>query len=58
MLAPNTSESTKSTKKIKNNTFAIEAAPAAIPPNPKIAATIAIIKNVTVQRNIRIEFNG
>jgi len=58
MLAPNTSESTKSTKKIKNKTFAIEAAPAAIPPNPKIAATIAMIRKVTVQRNIRLSFNG
>jgi hypothetical protein len=58
MLAPNTRDSTKSTKKIKNKTFAIEAAPAAIPPNPKIAATIAIIRNVTVQRNIRLSFNG
>ena len=58
MLAPNTSDSTKSTKKIKNNTLAIEAAPAAIPPNPKIAATIAIIRNVTVQRNISVKFNG
>ena len=54
MLAPNTSDSTKSTKKIKNKTFAIEAAPAAIPPNPKIAATIAMIRKVTVQRNIRL----
>jgi hypothetical protein len=52
MLAPNTSDSTKSTKKIKNKTFAIEAAPSAIPPNPKMAATIAMIRNVTVQRNI------
>jgi hypothetical protein len=58
MLAPNTNDSTKSTKKIKNKTFAIEAAPAAIPPNPKMAATIAIIRNVIVQRNIRIKFNS
>jgi hypothetical protein len=58
MLAPKTSESTKSTRKIKNKTFATEAAPAAIPPNPKIAATIAIIRKVTVQRNIRFKFNG
>jgi hypothetical protein len=56
MLAPNTSDSTKSTKKIKNKTLAIEAAPSAIPPNPKIAATIAIIRNVTVQRNIGFKF--
>jgi hypothetical protein len=56
MLAPNTSDSTKSTKKIKNKIFAMEAAPAAMPPNPKMAATIAIIRNVTVQRNIRMLF--
>jgi hypothetical protein len=58
MLAPNTSDSTNSTKKIKNRTLAIEAAPSAIPPNPKIAATIAMIRNVTVQRNIGFKFNG
>lgn len=38
--------------KTKNNTFAIDAAPAAIPPNPKIAAIIATIKNVNDQRSI------
>ena len=32
----------------------MEAAPAAIPPNPKIAATTAIIRNVIVQRNMVI----
>lgn len=45
-------ESTNSTIKIKNNTLAIPAALAAIPPNPKIAAMIATTKNITVQRNI------
>jgi hypothetical protein len=44
--------------KIKKRIFAIEAAPAAIPVNPKIAATMAMIKNVTVQRNILYEFEG
>ena len=39
--------------KIKNNTFAIEAALAATPPNPKIAAMIAMIKNPADQRNIK-----
>ena len=52
MLAPNTSDSTNKTRKIKNSTFAIEAAPSAIPPKPKMAATIAIIKKITDQRNI------
>ena len=43
-----------STMKIKKSTFAIPAAPAAIPPNPKIPAMIATIKNMTVHRNIYI----
>lgn len=37
---------------MKNRILAIEAAPAAIPPKPNIAATIATIRNTTVQRNI------
>ncbi len=37
---------------MKNNTFAILAAPAAIPPKPNIPATIARIIKMTVQRNI------
>lgn len=41
---------------MKNRIFAIEAAPAAIPPNPKTAAMMATIRNVTVQRNIMVEF--
>lgn len=36
--------------------FAIEAAPAAIPVNPKTAAISAITKNVNVQRNIYLKF--
>jgi hypothetical protein len=36
----------KRTMKIKNNTLAIPAAVAAIPPNPKIAAMIARIRNI------------
>lgn len=32
--------------------FAIVAAPAAMPVNPNTAAIIAMIRNVTVQRNI------
>lgn len=43
---------TKSARKIKKSTFAISAAPSAIPPNPKIAAMIAITKNITDQRSI------
>ncbi len=32
--------------------FAISVAPEAIPPNPKIAATIAIIRKITIKRII------
>ncbi|OEI82000.1 hypothetical protein BKP44_12615 [Formosa algae] len=52
VFRPVNREITNSTKNIKNNIFAIPAAPAAIPPNPKMAATIAKITNVTVQRSI------
>ena len=45
-----------STINIKNNTLAIVAAPAAIPPKPNIAAIIATTRNITVQRNIIISF--
>ncbi len=37
---------------MKKIIFAIVAAPAAMPENPNIAAMIAMIRNVTVQRNI------
>jgi hypothetical protein len=42
----------KSTKKIKNNILAMEAAPAAIPVKPNIAATIAIIKKIAAHLSI------
>jgi len=48
--------STNNTRKIKNNTLAIPAAPAAIPPNPKIAAIIATTRKIIVQRNISLIF--
>jgi len=42
----------------KNNTFAICEAIFATPPNPKNPATIAIIKKMTAQVNIRfLPFN-
>lgn len=53
---PAIKEIRNSTIKIKNNTLAIPAALAAIPPNPNIAAIIAITKNITVQRSIIISF--
>jgi hypothetical protein len=49
---PKIRERINSTRKMKNNTFAIPAAPAAIPPNPKIAAITATIRKITVHRNI------
>jgi hypothetical protein len=45
---------TKSTTKMKNNTFAIEAAASTIPKNPKIPATSAIIRKMTDHFNMRI----
>ena len=43
---------------MKNKTFAIEAAPDAIPPKPKIAAMMATTRNITVQRNISLKFKS
>jgi len=51
---PKIKDRRNSTIKIKNRTFAIDAAPAAIPPNPNTAAIIATTRNITVQRNITI----
>ena len=45
-LAPKIIVKRNSTRKIKNKTFAIEAAPAAIPPNPNMAAIIAMTKKI------------
>jgi hypothetical protein len=53
---PKIKDNKKSTIKMKNKIFAIEAAPDAIPPKPKTAAMMAIIKNMTVQRNISFKF--
>jgi hypothetical protein len=46
----------KSTMKIKKRILAIDAAPAAIPVNPKIPATIAIIKKMAAHLNICLNF--
>lgn len=46
MLAPNTSTTTNKTMKIKKNTFAMDAAPAAIPPKPNMPAITAMIKKM------------
>jgi len=42
--------------KIKNNTFAMEAAPAAIPVKPNIAAIIAITTKITAHFSMIINF--
>ena len=55
-VRPRIREIRNSTIKIKNNTFAIPAAPAAIPPKPNTPAMIAIMRKITVHRNIIINF--
>ena len=55
-LRPTIKLSTKRIRKMKNKILAILAAPAAIPPKPKIAAIIATTKKITVQRNITLSF--
>ncbi len=49
---PKTKEITNSTRNITNRSFAMPADAAAIPPNPKTAATSAMIRNTTAQPNI------
>jgi hypothetical protein len=49
---PKIKEITNSTRNIKNRSFAIPADAAAIPPNPKTAATSAMIRNTTAHPNI------
>lgn len=46
----------KSTIKIKKIILAISSAPEAIPPNPKMAAIIAITTKISVQRSIDLNF--
>ena len=49
---PKIKEITNSTRNIKNRSLAMPADAAAIPPNPKTAATSAMIRNTTAQANI------
>jgi len=53
---PNINDKINNTTNRKNINLAMPAAPAAIPPNPNIAATIATIRNINVQRNIELSF--
>ena len=47
---------TANTTNTKNKILAIPAAPAAIPPNQKSAATTANIKKINAQRNMLFQF--
>lgn len=47
ILAPSTSERTKSARKIKNNNLPTEATPPSISPNPKTAANSEITNSKT-----------
>ena len=49
---PKIKEIMNSTRNITNRSFAMPADAAAIPPNPKTAATSAMIRNITAQPNI------
>jgi hypothetical protein len=51
---PPIKEIRNNTIKMKNKIFAIEAAPAAIPKNPKAPATMATMRKISVQRNIAL----
>ncbi len=52
-FAPNIIAKRNNTIKMKNSTLAMEAAPAAMPVKPKMAATMAIIKNMTAYLSIK-----
>lgn len=52
IFAPNIKVRINKTMKIKNMTFAIVAAPAAIPVNPKMAAMIAITTKIIAHLSI------
>jgi len=56
IVPPNIRARRNNTKKMKKRIFAIDAAPAAIPVNPKIAATTAIIRKIAVHLSITIDF--
>src|SRR5258706_4334490 len=45
-------ETTNTTRKMKKRSLAISADPVAMPPNPKTAAMIAMMKNATAQRSM------
>jgi hypothetical protein len=55
-FAPKISVSTNKTTKMKNKTFAIDAAPALIPVKPNSPAMMATTKKIKAQRNILSNF--
>ena len=57
LLLPEINDTRKRMIKMKNKILAIPAAPAAMPKNPKAPATMAMIKNISVQRNIWLFFS-
>jgi hypothetical protein len=56
-FAPNIKVNRNKTIKMKNNTLAMDAAPAAMPVKPKIAAMIAITIKITAHLSIISIFN-
>ncbi len=56
MVTPSIPVKTTRMMKIKKIVLAIEAAPSAIPVNPKIAAIIAITRKIAVHLNIIVGF--
>jgi hypothetical protein len=57
MVIPRISITIQNPRKIKKRIFAIEAAPAAIPVNPKMPATSATTKKINDQRSIKMNLN-
>jgi hypothetical protein len=57
LLRPEIKERRNSTIKIKNRILAMEAAPAAMPKKPKTPAMIAMMRKISVQRNIWLLFS-
>jgi len=55
-LRPSNKNTTNTTTKRKKKNLAIDAAPSAILPKPKTAATIAITKKMAAQRNMFVFF--
>jgi hypothetical protein len=57
LLRPEIKERRNNTIKIKNKILAMPAAPAAMPKKPKAPAMIAMMRKMSVQRNIWLLFS-